>query len=370
VTPLARTDRSALGRWWWTLDRPSLGALLFLSLVGVVMAFAASPPVAERLGYDQLHFVRKFLVFLVPAWLLLVATSLAGPRTVLRLAVLMATVALPLVAATLLVGAEIKGARRWLSLAGVSLQPSEFAKPAVAVVAGWLLARRPGLSGLPAAALPVAVLVTLLVLQPDLGTAAVVVAAFAVQLFAAGLGWFWIGLLAAGGGLGLAGAYLAFDHVRRRIDAFLDPAAEPYQVEAALAAIVSGGLFGRGPGAGEVKYYLPEAHADFVFATMAEEFGILLCLVVLGIFAFVVLRTLSRLLEAHCRFVLLAGTGLLAQFGLQAVVNMGVNLDLLPTKGMTLPFVSYGGSSLLALSLGVGMMLALSRRDVRLEDVP
>ncbi len=368
MSAIARSDRSLIGTWWWTLDRPTLTALAFLTLVGLTMAFAASPPVAERLGYDQLYFVRKFLLFLGPAWALLLATSMARPREVLALGWLLMALTLPLVAATLVFGAEIKGARRWLDLAGVSLQPSEFAKPAVAVVAGWLLARSPQLKGLPQAALPVLLLMALLVLQPDLGTAAVVLAAFAVQLFVAGLGWGWIGLLAAGGGLGLGAAYFTFDHVRRRIDAFLDPAAEPYQVEAALAAITSGGLFGKGPGAGEVKYYLPEAHADFVFATMAEEFGILFCLAVLAIFAFVVLRSLSRLLEARDRFVLFAGTGLLAQFGLQAVVNMGVNLNLLPTKGMTLPFVSYGGSSLLALSLGVGMLLALTRRDARLED--
>ncbi|GBD40763.1 putative peptidoglycan glycosyltransferase FtsW [bacterium HR39] len=368
MSAIPRGDPSLLGRWWWTVDRTLLACIAVLAVFGVVMAFAASPPVASRVGFSELHFVEKHLLFVPLGLALLIVASMASPRGVLLLCAPLLVATLLLVACTLLVGAEIKGARRWLVFGGFNLQPAEFAKPALAVVCGFLLARREGLAGLPAAALPVALLVGLLVLQPDLGTSALVLAAFGVQLFVAGLPWPWI-VLAAGGGLaGLAGAYAVFDHVRARIDAFLDPAAEPFQVEAALRAISTGGLFGRGPGAGEVKYYLPEAHSDFVFATMAEEFGILACLAVLGLFAFVVLRALSRLLEAHDRTVLLAGTGLLAQLGLQAFVNMGVNLAILPTKGMTLPFVSYGGSSLLALSLGTGMLLALLRRDARLES--
>ncbi|GBD44643.1 putative peptidoglycan glycosyltransferase FtsW [bacterium HR40] len=363
----SRSDRGVLSTWWWTLDRFLLAGFVGLAVFGFVLVLASSPPVARRLALPETQFVVKHGLFLLPALLLLLGTSLLAPRGVLRLATAMLGVFGALLVVTPLAGPEIKGATRWLPIGGVLVQPSEFVKPALAVVVGYMLARRPGLSGLPQALGLVAPVIGLLVIQPDLGMTFLVAAVLSTQLFVAGLPWL---VLFAGGAIGVAGgwgAYHLFDHVRQRVDAFLDPDLTPYQVEAALRAIANGGLLGVGPGQGVVKYHLPEAHADFVFATMAEEFGILACLLVLLLFALLVLRGLSRLHASEDRFVLLAGTGLVAQFALQALVNMGVNLAVLPTKGMTLPFLSYGGSSLLALALGAGMLLALTRRGARLE---
>ncbi len=367
MSPFARTNRGLLANWWWTLDRALLSGLLVIALVGVVMVFASSPPIARRLGYEETRFVIKHLTFLLPAILLLLGTSLLAPRGVLRVAVLLLLGFGLLLLVTPFLAAEIKGARRWISIGGLLLQPSEFVKPALVVVTAWLLARQPGLKGAPEAVALTGLVLGLLVIQPDLGMSALVVAVFAVQLFVAGLPWL---LIAGFGGLaatGLYGAYLAFPHVQMRIDDFLDPTKESYQVETSLSAVASGGLFGRGPGEGVVKFYLPEAHSDFVYATLTEEFGAIAALLVLLLFAFVVLRGLWRVYEAEDRFVQLAAVGLLAQFGLQALVNIAVNLNLLPTKGMTLPFVSYGGSSLLALAIGMGMLLALTRVGARLE---
>jgi cell division protein FtsW len=370
VSPFARTDRGLLATWWWTLDRFLLAGFCVLAIAGFIMVLASSPPVARRLGLPETQFVLKHGLFLLPAVALLLGTSLLAPRGVLRLATGMFGIFGVLLLFTPLLGPEIKGATRWLPLGGVLLQPSEFVKPALAVLVGYVLARREGLGGLPQAlalALPV---LGLLVAQPDLGMSALVVGTVAVQLFVAGLPWLVmsvLGALAIGGSLA---AYSVFDHVRARVDAFLDPELTPYQVEAALRAFGNGGLFGVGPGQGVVKYHLPEAHGDFVFATLGEEFGIVACLLVLLLFLLLVLRALARLHAADDRFVVFAGSGLLAQFALQALVNMGVNLALLPTKGMTLPFLSYGGSSLLALAIGAGMLLALTRRGARLGEGP
>ncbi len=370
MSPFARTDRGLLANWWWTLDRALLSGLLVIALVGVVMVFASSPPIARRLGYEETRFIVKHITFLLPAILLLLGTSLLAPRGILRVALLLLAGFGLLLLLTPFVAAEIKGARRWVSVGGLLLQPSEFVKPALVVVTGWLLARRPGLRGAPEAAALCGLVLLLLVIQPDLGMTALVAAVFGIQLFVAGLPWLLIGGLAGLAGAGLYGAYLVFPHVQTRIDDFLDPSRESYQVEASLSAVSSGGLFGRGPGEGVVKFYLPEAHSDFVFATLAEEFGAIAALLVLMLFGFVVLRGLWRAYEARDRFVQLAAVGLLAQFGLQALVNIAVNLNLLPTKGMTLPFVSYGGSSLLALAIGMGMLLALTRVGARLEGAP
>jgi cell division protein FtsW len=268
---------------------------------------------------------------------------------------------------TLLLGTEIKGASRWLHLFGVSIQPSEFVKPCLAVTAAWMFAAQrdeqaqiPG--NLIAIAL-VALVSALLLLQPDLGQTFVVVAVWSLQFFVAGLPMVWVaGLVLAGLSL-IVGAYFLLPHVADRIDTFLNPAAgDRYQVNRSLEAFERGGLLGQGPGEGTVKQTLPDAHSDFIFAVAGEELGAIACLIIVALFAFIVLRGFSRLLQEDNLFVLLAATGLLTQFGLQAMINMGSSLHLMPTKGMTLPFISYGGSSLLALALGMGMVLALTRR--------
>jgi len=362
----ARIDQSPVARWWWTVDRWSFAALGILIGFGVVMSLAASPPVAERIGYDGLHFVRRHLAMLPLAFGLMFAVSLQPPRTIRRIAVVAFAISLCLLAATFIIGIEIKGARRWINFPGLSLQPSEFVKPTFAVVAAWLFSEqklRPRFPGNLICTVLFLFIIVMLIKQPDIGMAAVVTAVWFAQFFMAGLQVYWVVAGALAGVGGLVGAYLYLPHVRMRVDHFLDPSAgDSYQVNRSIEAFANGGLWGRGPGEGTVKDVLPDAHADFVFAVAGEEFGIVVCLAIVMLFAFIVLRGFSRMSQEGSLFVLLAAAGLLVQFGLQAAINMASTLHLIPTKGMTLPFLSYGGSSMLALGLGMGMMLALTRR--------
>jgi cell division protein FtsW len=362
----ARIDQSPVARWWWTVDRSSFAALGLLIGFGVVLSLTASPAVAERIGYDGLHFVRRHLA-LVPLTIgLMFLVSLQPPRTIRRIAVIGFAIALLLLSLTFVIGAEIKGARRWINLPGLSVQPSEFVKPTFAVVGAWLFSEQKLRPRFPGNLISIAfflIIASMLIKQPDVGMAAVVAAVWFAQFYMAGLRLYWVVAGSFAGIAGLVGAYLYLPHVKVRIDRFLDPSAgDSYQVNRSIEAFANGGMWGRGPGEGQVKEVLPDAHADFVFAVAGEEFGLIVCLVVVGLFAFVVLRGFSRLLHEGSLFVLLAATGLLIQFGLQAAINMASSLHLIPTKGMTLPFLSYGGSSLLALGLGMGMMLALTRR--------
>jgi cell division protein FtsW len=361
-----RIDQSPVARWWWTVDRWTLLALAILIGFGALLTMAASPAVAEHIGTDSMHFVRRQLALLPIATLLMFLVSLQSPRTIRRLAIVGFLIATVLVVMTFFVGVEIKGARRWIDLPGMSLQPSEFIKPTFAVVTGWLLAEsklRPGFPGAVIAAVLFVIVVGLLIKQPDLGMAVVVSAVWFAQFFLAGLRLYWVGVGLATGAVGLVGAYFLLPHVTSRVDRFLDPASgDSYQVDRSIEAFMNGGLWGRGPGEGTVKEWLPDAHADFVFAVAGEELGLIACLAIVLIFAFIVLRGFSRVFQDDNLFVVLSATGLFVQFGLQAVINMASSLHLMPTKGMTLPFISYGGSSLLALGLGMGMALALTRR--------
>ena len=363
---LSRADTSVLGRWWWTVDRWTLLAITALIGFGYVMMLAASPAVAERIHQARSVFILKQVVFLAVAGLLVVMVSLLSPRGVRRVALVGCLIAIGLTALTLVAGVEIKGARRWIALPGMSLQPSEFLKPCFAVVTGWLIAKGKQPGRFPGTLLAFGVygaIAVLLKSQPDIGMLAVVTGVFFLQLFVSGLNLFVAGGLAGCIAAAGVGAYTLFPHVRSRVTRFLDPAAgDNYQVNRALEAFGNGGLLGRGPGEGHVKDVLPDAHADFVFAVAGEEFGMVLCLVILGVFAFIVLRGLLRLLAEGDMFVVLASTGLVASFGLQAFVNMASTLHLIPTKGMTLPFVSYGGSSAIAVAFGMGLLLALTRR--------
>lgn len=369
----ARTDTSVLARWWWTVDRVTIAALMLLILIGAILTLAASPTVAERVGLPPYHFVMRQAVFLVPAIVAMVGVSLMPPLWVRRAAVVAFLFFLLLLALTLVAGSEIKGARRWIDIAGFSVQPSEFIRPTFAVVAAWLFAEHrtnPGFPGNHLSMALCAVVVGLLVLQPDFGMTLMVVAVWGIEFFMAGLPWVWVILLALLAVGGAAGGYFLLPHVAARVDRFLDPASgDSYQVTTSINAIQNGGLIGRGPGEGVIKAVLPDAHTDFIFAVAGEEFGVLACVVIVGLFALVVLRGLSRVMEERNLFVLLAVTGLLANFGLQAFVNMGVAVSLVPTTGMTLPFISYGGSSLLATALGMGMVLALTRRRLSSEVI-
>ena len=369
----ARTDKSAVAQWWWSVDRWTLLALAALVGFGSLLVMAASPSVAERIGVDHLHFVRRYFAVLPAALAVMFAVSLQTPRNVRRIAIAGFAVAVALMVATLFIGVEIKGARRWIELPWFSLQPSEFVKPCFAVLSAWLFAKSretPAFPGQPIAAGLFLLVLFLLIRQPDFGMTFVVAAVWFTQFFLAGLRLTWAAACLGTGGLGLVAAYFTLPHVQSRIDRFLDPASgDSYQIDRSMDAFMNGGLWGRGPGEGTVKNMLPDAHADFVFAVAGEELGLIVCLVIVVLFAFIVLRGFSRLLQENNLFIVIAATGLFVQFGLQAVINMASALHLIPTKGMTLPFISYGGSSLLALGLGMGMALALTRRRFGGEDL-
>ena len=367
---LSRADTSVFGRWWWSLDRATLVAVGALIGFGYVLVLAASPAVAERLREGRDALVLKQVFFLALALAVVVGISLLSPKEIRRVAMAGCALALALTAATLVVGISIKGGRRWIALPGFSLQPSEFLKPCFAVTAAWLMAeakRSPSFPGTLIACGLYLLILLLLPMQPDIGMLAVITAVFAVQLFLSGVP---IVLMGGIGGIGvaLAGlAYVVLPHVHSRVQRFLHPDAthgsgDNFQVDTALQAFANGGLLGRGPGEGHIKDVLPDAHADFVFAVAGEEYGLVVCALIIGLFVFIVLRGLRRAAEEADLFCALAAAGLATSFGLQAFINMASTLRLIPTKGMTLPFISYGGSSALAVALGVGMMLALTRR--------
>ena len=361
-----RLDQSPVARWWWTVDRWSLGAVLALMAIGAMLSMTASPAVAVRIGYDPMHFIKRHLLAVPVSVAIMFAVSLLSPRKIRHASFVLFGISLVMLIGTLAIGVEIKGARRWIDVAGLGIQPSELVKPTFAVVAAWLFTeqrRRPGFQGNLISGVLFVVIIAILVKQPDFGMAVVVATVWFAQFYMAGLRFYWLGIGLVGGASAMFAAYEWVPHVTDRINRFLDPGAgDSYQVRRSLEAFTSGGLWGKGPGEGTVKDYLPDAHADFVFAVAGEEFGLVACVLIVGLFAFIVLRGLSRLLQEQDQFVLLAATGLLIQFGLQATVNMASELHLIPTKGMTLPFLSYGISSMMALALGMGMLLALTRR--------
>jgi cell division protein FtsW len=374
VIQVPRDDRSVIGQWWWTVDRWSLSAILAIMAFGVLLTLAASPPAAERIGADSFMFAKRQFFFLPLALLLMLSISLVSPRHVRRLALLVFCGSLLMLAATFVIGVEIKGARRWISVPGLSsVQPSEFVKPSLAVISAWLLAQarvQRSAPGYLLSTLLVGTVLTLLILQPDLGMSIVVASVWAAQLFVAGLPMWIAGVGVVGGAGALVGAYFFFNHVRSRFDRFLDPSSgDNYQVNTALEAFMNGSMFGRGPGEGTVKAQLPDAHTDFVMAVAGEEFGLVVCILILSLFAFVTLRSLSRASKETSLFITLAATGLGVQFGLQAAINMASTIQLIPAKGMTLPFISYGGSSAIAMAICVGMLLSLTREHAGLREV-
>jgi len=361
----SRLDRSPVANWWWTVDRWFLAAFLLLMGLGIVLSFAASPAVAERIGLDSFHFATRQIVFMIPALAAMLCVSFLDARQIRRLALVLLVSMLALMAAVLFIGVEVKGSHRWISLFGISLQPSEFLKPAFVVICAWLFAehrRQPDIPGNLFALILLGVVLALLIAQPDLGQTILVMGTWGAMFFMAGMPWLWIVTI---GGLGLAGgvaAYSAFPHVAGRIDRFLTGEGDTFQVDMGRDAVVQGGWLGVGPGEGTIKRLIPDSHADFVFSVAGEEFGILLCMIIMLIFAFIVLRGLSTALEEQDDFTRYAVAGLVVVFGFQSVINMGVNLQLMPAKGMTLPFISYGGSSLIAIAISMGMVLALTRR--------
>jgi cell division protein FtsW len=366
---VSRLERTHFAVWWWTVDRVLLTAVLALMFGGVVLSLAASPPVAARLGLDPFYFVSRHMLYVVPAFAVILATSLLPPRHVRRLSLGIFILSVLLVAASLHFGAEVKGARRWLLLLGINIQPSEFLKPSLVILIAWLFgesASRPEMPANTIALLLLAISITGLVLQPDFGQTMLVTLVWGALFFLAGMRVLWVVGLGGVTLAGLAAAYWFIPHVARRIERFLDPASgDSFNIDQALESFQRGGWFGRGPGEGTVKRVLPESHTDFVFAVAAEEFGIVLCLLLVVVFAFIVLRALRHARKNEDAFTRFAVAGLAILFGLQSAINMAVNLHLMPAKGMTLPFISYGGSSMLSLAYAVGMLLALTRERPR-----
>ncbi|MGJ5038105.1 putative lipid II flippase FtsW [Bradyrhizobium sp. HKCCYLRH3059] len=368
---LSREERNPLSDWWWTIDKPLLGSILALMLCGVILSLAASPPVATRIGLDPFHFFNRHVLFLLPSFIVLIGVSFLSPRQIRRSALVVFTIAIVLIVLTLAIGPEVKGSRRWITLIGVNIQASEAAKPAFVVVSAWLFsesARRPDMPATTMALVLLLMLVSLLVMEPDFGQTMLILMVWGSLFFIAGMRMIWVAGLAGAAAAGLFGAYLLVPHVAGRIKRFMNPASgDTFQVDTAMEAFSNGGWFGLGPGEGIAKRSLPDSHTDFVFAVAAEEFGIILCLALVSLFAFIVIRTLSRAYATEDSFARFAASGLAILFGIQAAINISVNLQLIPAKGMTLPFISYGGSSIVSLAYGVGMMLALTRQRPRME---
>ncbi len=329
----SRLDTSPVAIWWRTVDRWFLAAFLSLMGLGILLSFAASPAVAERIGLDSFHFVTRQIMFMLPALGAMLAVSFLTPRQVRRLAVVMLGIALVLMVAVLKFGVEVKGAHRWVSFFGISVQPSEFLKPAFVIICAFLFAERarnPDFPGYIGAIGLLAVTVVLLVLQPDLGQTTLILGTWGVMFFMAGMPWLWI-IVVGGLASPAPSSPTSVPHVASRLDRFLSGEGDTFQVDMA-EAVINGGWFGVGPGEGVVKRIIPDSHADFVFAGAGEEFGIVMCFLILGIFAFIVLRGLSTALKEHDDFTRYAVAGLVIVFGFQSIINMGVNLQMMPAK--------------------------------------
>ena len=370
---VSRTERSTFADWWWTVDRWLLGALATLMVIGLVLIMAGSPPVAERLGLSSFHFVNRQIAYLIPAGLLMVATSFLSPRYVRRASLLIFVISIALIFAALLFGHEVKGARRWM----FGFQPSDFIKPAFVILAAWAIsegARRQDVPGNLLALILLPATIVPLILQPDFGQTMLISVVWASLFFMAGLHWFWVAGIGGIGATGVVMAYRFVPHVRARIEKFLDPgngpgASDTFQVDTAMESFISGGWLGKGPGEGTFKRILPDSHTDFIFAVTGEEFGIIACLLIVALFSFIVLRGLLNAMRNEDSFCRFAAAGLVVLFGIQSAINMAVNLQLMPAKGMTLPFISYGGSSLISLALAMGFLIAVTRKRPRSQIV-
>ncbi|MCZ8183016.1 MAG: putative peptidoglycan glycosyltransferase FtsW [Beijerinckiaceae bacterium] len=363
---VTRAERTTFGEWWWTIDRWLLFSFIALMVSGFLFGLAAYPPVANKLGLPTFHFVNRQAAFLLMACAIMIGTSFLNPRQVRRLALLLFLAGLAMVILTLFYGSEVKGARRWLNLPGFSLQPSEILKPAFVVMAAWAFSERQTRQDMPSLTIAMLILplaVVPLIRQPDLGQTILISAVWCGLFFLAGLHILWVIGLA---GLGVSGLFLAYrflPHVTDRIDRFLNKGnGDTFQTDMALESFLSGGWFGRGPGEGTVKRSLPDSHTDFLFSVIGEEFGAITCILVVLVFGFIVVRGMMRARANADPFCRMAGAGLIMLFGLQSFINMAVNLNLVPPKGMTLPFLSYGGSSLLSVALSSGFLLALTRK--------
>lgn len=362
-----RSDRSPLGVWWWTVDRWMLGVVAILIGVGVVISFAASPAAAMRMNIgDPFHFAVRQCVFAAGAIVVLISVSMLDVKGIRRAAFFIWIAAIAVMIALPFIGHNAKGATRWIEFAGFTFQPSEYMKPALVILVAWMFAEGQKGQGVPGVSIAFglfAVSVGLLLIQPDVGQTVLITVAFGAAFWMAGVPISWVMGLGAVAVAGLSSTYFLFPHVQSRVDRFFSPEkADTHQVDAAAVAQAAGGLFGRGPGEGVMKRKVPDLHTDFAYSVGAEEFGLLFSIVIVSLFAFVVVRGLMRAMKLNDPFEQVAAAALFVLVGQQAIINLAVNLNMMPTKGMTLPFISYGGSSMLASGLTMGLALALTRR--------
>jgi cell division protein FtsW len=358
-----------LKQWWRTIDQQAVIAYGILVVFSLMLVTTTGAAVANKIGLEDNYFASRQGIYLFVGFLLMIIFSLLDKKWIKRVGIIGFLFSVVMLVLVKFYGYEVKGATRWIRIAGFSYQPSEFMKPFFSIVTGWLLSLKykedfPGFKICTALYILVAFL---LIIQPDIGMLVLVTTVFVIQMFVSGLPLIWILLAKIGGMLGIISAYCFLPHVTNRINNFLDPArSENYQVSKSLLAFEEGGFYGKGPGEGAVKQYLPDSHTDFIFAVAGEEFGAIICAMVITIFAFIVLSSLVRISQVEDKFTQFASVGLLSQFGVQSAINIGVTLNLLPTKGMTLPFISYGGSSTLAISIAFGMLIGLTKYQTSL----
>ncbi|MDB5496189.1 MAG: divB [Phenylobacterium sp.] len=363
----ARSDRSPIGVWWWTVDRWMLGVVALLIAIGVAMSFASSPAAAARMNVgDPFHFAVRQCVFAAGAAVILIVVSMLDVKNVRRSAFFIWLIAIAIMIALPFAGHNAKGATRWLEFGGFTLQPSEFMKPALIILVAWMFSegqKGQGVPGVSIAFVLYFISIALLLIQPDIGQTVLITVAFGAAFWMAGVPLSWVMGLGVAALAGLSSTYFLFPHVASRVDRFLSPdRADTHQVDRAAEAIAAGRLIGRGPGEGVLKRAIPDAHTDFIYSVAAEEYGLIFSLLLISLFAFIVVRGLYKSMKLNDPFEQVAAAGLFVLVGQQAFINVAVNLDLIPTKGMTLPFISYGGSSMLAMGLTLGMALALTRR--------
>jgi len=364
----SRNDQSPLARWFWEVDRGLLAAALGLMAAGVSLSFASSPAaiLADESITDPFHYAWRMMVWGGLGAGILLTGSLLSPRGVRRIAVLALLGSIAVMALLPFIGDEVKGAARWINLGPFSLQPSEFAKPALIVFASWMFAEAQKGQGVPGVSIAFgfwALTVGLLLIQPDIGQTLLITTTFMAVFFMAGVPLKWVAVLAALAMGGLVSLYFTFGHMRDRLSRFFSPeSTDTHQIDRASEAIRAGGLIGRGVGEGVMKRHVPDLHTDFIYSVAAEEFGLVMSLILIGLYAFIVLRGMRRAMKLNETSEQLAAAGLFMLIGLQACINVAVNLNVIPTKGMTLPFISYGGSSMLAMGLTMGLALALTRK--------
>ncbi len=360
---------NAITRWWRAVDQQLIVATCVLIAFSFMLVSSTGSSVASKIGASEHYFSSRQILYIFVGIILMLGFSAFNKKWIKRIAILGFVFSILMLIVVKFYGYEVKGATRWIRIRGFSYQPSEFMKPFFSVVIGWILSLKYE-EDFPSFSISVILYLTvasLLILQPDFGMLVLTTAVFASQLFVAGLPIIWAIVAAVTGFLGSISAYLLLPHVAKRINSFLDPeSGGNYQVGKSMLAYKNGGIYGRGPGEGVVKQHLPDSHTDFIFAVAGEEFGAIICLVIICVFVFIILRTLLKITTIEDKFIQLSAIGIIIQFGLQTAINIGVTLNLLPTKGMTLPFISYGGSSTIAMSIAMGMLLSLTKRRASL----